>query len=225
MRENLTQPIEDYIKAIYECTAEHGRATTNQIADRLEVTPASVTGMLKKLAATKPPLVSYLKHHGVRLTAEGEKVALEIVRHHRLLEMYLHQVLGYEWDAVHEEAERLEHVISEEFEERIAQAMGNPLHDPHGDPIPTRDLHMPDSSSMLLAQMRPGQKAVVSRVRSEHADLLRYLGELGITPQAAFEVLAYSPFDETMTLRVSGREQPVILGPRITRAIFVEGIA
>ena len=122
MRPNLTHAIEDYIKVIHELSQVDGRATTNRIAERLGVTPASVTGMVKKLAATRPPLVLYSKHRGAVLTTEGERVALEIIRHHRLIELYLVQVLGYDWDAVHDEAERLEHVISEEFEERIARA-------------------------------------------------------------------------------------------------------
>ena len=136
MRENLTQPIEDYLKVIYEITRQQPRASTNQIADALKITPASVTGMVKKLSETNPPLLKYQRHHGVELTKQGEMVALEILRHHRLLEMFLHQILGYDWDEVHVEADRLEHFISEKFEERISQALGDPSHDPHGDPIP-----------------------------------------------------------------------------------------
>ena len=120
MRKNLTKVIEDYLKKIYELTQSDERATTNQIAERMGVTPASVTNMIQKLSASVPPLLEYRKHHGVKLTAEGERDALEIIRHHRLLEMFLHQILGYSWDEVHEEADRLEHVISEEMEERIA---------------------------------------------------------------------------------------------------------
>jgi DtxR family Mn-dependent transcriptional regulator len=222
MRENLTQSIEDYLKTIYEIATAHGRASTNQIAESLEVTPASVTAMLKKLAATRPPLVEYQKHRGVVLTPDGEKVALEIVRHHRLLEMFLHQILGYEWDKVHAEAERLEHVISEEFEERIAQAMGDPRLDPHGDPIPTRDLHMPDSSTTLLSDLRPGQEAIVQRVRDTDPDLLRYLHDNGLVPAAQVRVLGYSPFDENLSLQVAGHDKPIVLGSRITNLVFVE---
>lgn len=223
MRENLTQSIEDYLKAIYEISSAHGRASTNQIAEDLEVTPASVTAMLKKLAGTQPPLVEYQKHRGVVLTAAGEKVALEIVRHHRLLEMFLHQMLGYEWDEVHAEADRLEHVISEEFEERIARAMGDPRHDPHGDPIPSRDLRMPlDAATTLLSELRAGQKATVQRVRDTDPELLRYLSERGLIPKARVKILDYSPFDENLSLQVSGQDQPIVLGPRITQLIFVE---
>lgn len=222
MHTQMTQSIEDYLKAIYACTAEGERATTNQLAERLGVTAASVTGMLQKLTATHPPLVDYQKHRGVLLTPDGEKVALEVLRHHRLLEVFLYQVLGYDWDEVHAEADRLEHVISEEFEERLALTLGNPQHDPHGDPIPSRELHMPDTPSLTLFDLRPGQFAVVHRVESADPDLLRYLGGLGIIPQAVLEALAFSPFDENLTLAVEGRPGKVVLGPRLTKAIFIE---
>ena len=222
MPENLTQAEEDYIKAIYRLTRGGQRATTNQLAEHLGITAASVTGMLKTLASAHPPLVDYQKHHGVLLTPYGEKVALEVLRHHRLLEMFLHQVLGYEWDEVHLEADRLEHVISEEFEERMAAALGNPEHDPHGDPIPSRDLLMPDTPSLTLFDLRPGQRAVVHRVESADPDLLRHLAELGIVPQVSVEVTAFSVFDENLTLQVSSRPHPVVLGPKITRSVFVE---
>ena len=222
MRENLTQAVEDYIKAIYTLTRDGERATTNQLADHLGVTAASVTGMLKMLSSAQQPLVDYQKHHGVLLTSYGEKVALEVLRHHRLLEMFLHQVLGYEWDEVHVEADRLEHVISEEFEARMAAVLGNPEHDPHGDPIPTRDLHMPETPSLSLFYLRPGQRAVVHRVVSTDPDLLRHLAELGIVPQTVIEVTAYSPFDENLTLQVHTKLTPVVLGPKITRSVFVE---
>jgi DtxR family Mn-dependent transcriptional regulator len=222
MRENLTHTIEDYLKAIYEITTTDERASTNQIAATLNVTPASVTGMIKKLAATDPPLLDYQSHHGVILTTEGRQVALEIVRHHRLLELFLHQMLGYEWDEVHAEADRLEHVISEEFEERIAEALGNPTHDPHGDPIPTRDLDIPETSSMKLSDLRPGRSAVVQRVVSSDPELLRYLSSLGIKPGLEICILDYSPFDENLTLKISPDASPIVLGPAITQHIFVE---
>jgi DtxR family Mn-dependent transcriptional regulator len=222
MRENLTQAVEDYIKAIFQLTRDGERASTNQLAETLDITAASVTGMLKTLSAAHPPLVEYQKHHGALLTPYGEKVALEVLRHHRLLEMFLHQVLGYDWDEVHMEADRLEHVISEEFEERMAAALGNPEHDPHGDPIPTRDLLMPETPSLTLYHLRPGQRAVVHRVVSVDPDLLRHLAELGIVPLAALEVTAFSPFDENLTLQVSTKPHPVVLGPKISRSVFVE---
>ncbi len=224
-RENLTQAIEDYLKIIYELTAKHGRATTTKIADALDVKPASVTGMIQKLAATDPMLVKYRKHRGVVLTPEGEKVALEILRHHRLLEHFLYETLGYSWDEVHEEADRLEHVISEEFEERLAQILGDPTHDPHGDPIPTRDLEMPSYATLCLADLRVGQRAIVKRVRDTDPELLRYLGGIGVVPGAHFEVMEYSPFDHNLKIQVIERDEPVVLGPNITSEIFVEIIS
>lgn len=222
MRENLTQPIEDYLKVIYEITRQQPRASTNQIADALKITPASVTGMVKKLSETNPPLLKYQRHHGVELTQEGELVALEILRHHRLLEMFLHQILGYDWDEVHVEADRLEHFISEKFEERISQALGDPSHDPHGDPIPDRQLSMPDSPQLLLTEIHPPQSAIVRRVNSSDGDLLRYLGEQGLIPGAKIQATSFSSFDDNLTLLVEGREEKVVLGPSITRHIYIE---
>lgn len=222
MRENLTHVIEDYLKTIYDLTADQERASTNQIAERMGVTPASVTNMIQKLAATEPPLLEYRKHRGVELTEDGKKVALEIIRHHRLLEMFLQQTLGYSWDEVHDEADRLEHVISEEFEERIAESLGNPSTDPHGDPIPTRDLRVPKSPVKPLSELRPGQHAVVNRVRDSDPDLLRYLSDLGLTPGAKVTVLDFSPFDNNLRLRVEDQDKAVVLGPSVTSQVFVE---
>lgn len=222
MRENLTRVIEDYLKTIYELTRSNDRATTNQIAERMGVTPASVTNMIQKLAATDPPLLDYRKHRGVQLTPEGEKVALEVIRHHRLLEMFLHQTLGYSWDEVHEEADRLEHVISEEMEERIAISLGNPQRDPHGDPIPSRDLQMPKSTDVTLSQLRPPQEAQVKRVSDSDPDLLRYLSGMGIKPAAYLIVLDYSPFDNNLQVQIAGENDPVVLGSRVTSQVFVE---
>ncbi len=164
MRENFTQSIEDYLKAIYDLSGIYGRATTTHLADRLGVAPASVTGMVQKIAAIRPPLLIYHKHQGVRLTAEGERAALAVIRRHRLVELYLQRSLGFSWDEVHGEADRLEHVISDHLEERIAQALGDPVADPHGDPIPTRQLTLPPSSNTCLFELHAGQEALVERV-------------------------------------------------------------
>jgi DtxR family Mn-dependent transcriptional regulator len=222
MRENLTRVIEDYLKTIYELTAANERVSTNQIAERMGVAPASVTNMIQKLAATTPPLLEYRKHRGVVLTAEGEQVALEILRHHRLLEMFLHQTLGFGWDEVHAEADRLEHVISEEFEERIAESLGNPEQDPHGDPIPSRDLRLPELNLQLLSHLRPPQRAVLRRVRESEPDFLRYLSELGLVLGVQMRVLEYSPFDGNLRLQVGVSPEPVVLGPAVTRRLDVE---
>ena len=222
MKTVVTTAIEDYLKTIYDLTLSQERASTNQIAEALDIKPASVTGMIKKLSISEPPMVDYQKHHGVALTLEGQKVALETIRHHRLLETFLHESLGFDWDTVHDEADRLEHVISEEFEERIAQALGEPTHDPHGDPIPTRDLKMPSQASTRLCELRSGQQAVVQRVPDNNPELLRYLGEHGIGPGTCIQVLAYFAFDDNLSMRIQNRSDAIVLGIRITRQIFVE---
>ena len=222
MTQNLSQSIEDYLKAIYEIADKDTRATTNQLAEYLKVTPASVTGMIKKLAITDPPLVEYQKHQGVVLTEDGEKIALETIRHHRLLELFLHQILEYPWDEVDEEAHRLEHVISEKFEERIANALGDPEYDPHGDPIPDKSLTLPATAATSLKELRPGQKATIRRVRDTDANLLRHLSGLGVIPNAQVEIKDYSEFDENIHILVEGKSEIAVLGPRITEQIFVE---
>ncbi len=221
MSRNLTQANEDYLKTIYELAASEGHASTNHIAGRLGVAPASVTSMIQKLAAADPPLIVYQKHRGVELTPEGEKAALEVIRHHRLLELFLQEKLGYSWDEVHAEADRLEHVISEDFEERMAQVLGNPSHDPHGEPIPTRDLRIPPSSETRLSELRPDQEATVERVDASDTDLLRYLGEIGLIPQAQVTAVGYSPYDGNLHLQIHGKPEPYVLGPRITKQVFV----
>lgn len=221
MRKELTPAIQDYLKTIYEICSEQERASTSQIAAALEVRPASVTGMAQKLAAFDPPLVNYQKHRGVALTNEGEKAALETMRHHRLVEMFLHHTLGYSWDEVHAEAERLEHVISEEIEDRIAELLGHPTHDPHGDPIPSRDLKLPVSLQVVLCDLRPGQRAIVERVRDDDPDLLRYLSDLGVRPGAELAVIGYSPFDENLMLKIEDQSAPAVLGKGVTTQVFV----
>jgi DtxR family Mn-dependent transcriptional regulator len=222
MRDHLTHAIEDYLKTIYDLSRLQKRASTTQLAKALDVAPASVTGMLQKLASAQPPLVDYQKHHGAVLTTEGEKLALEILRTHRLLELFLHKALGFSWDQVDAEADRLEHVVSGEFEERIAQTLGNPTHDPHGDPIPTRDLKMPSHAKLCLCELQPGQRGTIQRVRDHDAELLRYLSVRGVVPQAVFKVIEYSPFDDNLTLEIDGQKAPIVLGPRVVHQIFVE---
>src|SRR5512143_1427955 len=182
MTDTITDSIQDYLKAIYELTQNGEAASTNALAARLGVEPASVTGMIQKLAAARPALLEYRKHHGVKLSAAGRRAALEVIRHHRLLEAWLVKTLGYSWDEVHSEAERLEHVISEDFEERIAAALGYPSRDPHGEPIPSSDLVMPSDGSVPLVSLAVGQKAVVLRVDAQDQGLLRHLEELRLIP-------------------------------------------
>lgn len=216
----LTPSAQDYLKHIFHLTRDGQPASTNDLAAQLGVKPASVTGMMQKLASARPPLVEYHKHQGVTLTEAGQRAALEVIRHHRLLETWLVQALGYTWDEVHEEACRLEHVISEEFEARLAAALGEPTHDPHGEPIPGPDLSMPLDTSAPLSSLRPSQSAVVQRVCASDPALLRHLHDLGLAPGALLEVVAYTPFDENLTLRVAGRTS--VVGPAISTNVFVE---
>ncbi len=220
MEQTLTISIQDYLKNIYELTENGEMASTNALARKLNVSAPSVTGMIQKLASAKPALVEYQKHQGVTLTKDGRKAALEVIRHHRLLEAWLVQTLGYSWDEVHPEAERLEHVISEDFERRIAAAMGHPLRDPHGEPIPTADLKMPSDQLTPLSALRTGQTATIQRIKSPDPELLRYLQGLGLVPGAQIEVTDYSPFDHNLTIKV-GRKTTV-LGLSITGRIFIE---
>ena len=222
MSEPLTQSIQDYLKHIYELNEDGVPASTTELAGLLTVATASVTGMLQKLAASKPPLVIYKKHQGVTLTKAGERAALEVIRHHRLLETYLVSALGYAWDEVHEEACRLEHVISEDFETRIAEALGNPTRDPHGDLIPTEDLIMPADDTRSLTSLRTDESATVMRVANNDPALLRHLSEIGLVPDAKVVVKGFSEFDGNLTLHVEGRKSNVVLGTAITSQVFVE---
>ena len=220
MKQKLTISIQDYLKTIYELTESGESASTNALAQKMKISAPSVTGMIQKLASSKPALVEYQKHQGVTLTRDGRKAALEVIRHHRLLEAWLVQTLGYTWDEVHEEAERLEHVISEDFENRIAAAMGHPTRDPHGELIPTAELVMPEDNSTSLSSLRSGQTGTVQCVKAADTELLRYLESLGLVPDAEIEVKDYSPFDHNLTVRV-GRKTTV-LGLNITSKIFIE---
>ena len=222
MEQTITISIQDYLKNIYELTENGETANTNALARKLNVRAPSVTGMVQKMASSKPALVEYQKHQGVTLTKEGKRAALEVIRHHRLLEAWLVQTLGYSWDEVHEEAERLEHVISENFESRIAAAMGNPVRDPHGELIPTADLTMPHDKSISLSSLHPKQSAVITRVAPSDASLLRHLDELDLVPGVGIEVEDYSPYDHNLTIKV-GRKS-FVLGLNITSKIFVEVI-
>jgi len=224
MENQLTEPTQDYLKAIYELSRNHRIASTNDLAGKLGISPASVTGMIQRLASSKPPLVNYRKHQGVTLTKSGERAALEVIRHHRLLETYLVENLGYSWDEVHNEAERLEHVISEEFEARIAKLLGNPIRDPHGEPIPTSDLKMPDDSSVTLNDLRPEQQATVSRVNAEDPLFLRHAKELGLVPGAQIKVIGFSEYDQNSSVEIN-HQKAIVVGNPITNRIFVEVIS
>ncbi len=220
METTLTISVQDYLKAIYELTAGGEPANTTALATRLGIAPASVTGMIQKLSRIKPPLVEYRKHQGVKLTAQGRKAALEVIRHHRLIEAWLVQTLGYSWDEVHAEAEQLEHAISEDFEARIASALGNPERDPHGEPIPSVNLTMPEDTLLPLSALRKGQASIVRRVNAENPELLRHLDSLGLVPGTKIKITDYSPYDNNLTVQID--DQAFVIGLAISTKIFVE---
>jgi DtxR family Mn-dependent transcriptional regulator len=200
----LSQAMQSYLKTIFEIEEREERATTSAIADRLDIAAASVTAMLKKLAGLK--LISYEPYQGVRLSKVGEKTALEILRHHRLLELYLAEALDVPWDRVHAEAERLEHSLSEDLEERIAAALGDPTVDPHGAPIPSRDGKIARVDGRRLSTVDAGETVTIIEVGDRDPDLLRYLGKLDMYPGTVVKVLAVEPFHGPLVLRLDGRE-------------------
>jgi len=213
-----SEATEDYAKAIYALEQRSGGpVTTNALAERLEVTPASASAMVKRL--DELGLVTHERYRGVILTDKGRAVALEVLRHHRLLELYLTKSLGVPWDRVHDEAEVLEHVLSEELEELIAAKLGNPTHDPHGDPIPTRELVVPDEETNSLASLEKGDRGLFVRVSDSDPEMLRYLAENGITPGKRFEVVERMPFDGPLRARIGSKVHT--LGGRLARAMRV----
>jgi DtxR family Mn-dependent transcriptional regulator len=214
----LTAPVEDYLKAIYDIELAGGAAATNDIAQRLAIAPASVSGMVRRLA--EQGLLAYERYKGVRLTPPGRRAALRTIRRHRIIEAYLAQALGYPWDRVHEEAERLEHAASDELVDRMAAAIGDPVADPHGAPIPTRDGEVDERRLGTLAEVPAGAQARVVRVGDDDADLLRYLGELGIVPGVRVTVGDKAPFDGPITLTV-GRARRTV-GAGLARQVLVE---
>jgi DtxR family transcriptional regulator, Mn-dependent transcriptional regulator len=216
-----SEAVDDYLKAIFMLGGPEARqVTSNDLARHLKITPASVTNMLQKLAAARPATVLYQKHHGVRLSEAGRKRALEIVRHHRLIETFLHQVLDYPWDEVHEEAERLEHFISEKFEARIAAKLGFPDFDPHGHAIPSLDGRMPHQQRLTVAQLAPGKAACVQSVSDSDPEMLRYLAAHGIRPGVRLTLMEKLPFGGGFKVR-PGRTGEVLLSPTLADAISV----
>jgi len=213
-----TESVQNYLKTIYELQHEQGRVATTLLADRLGVAPASVTGMIKKLAGMH--LVTHEPYQGVTLTEAGEKIALEVIRHHRLIERYLAEALGVPWDRVHEEAEKWEHVLSEDLEDRIDAALGYPATDPHGAPIPARNGTIAPSASVRLAQLQPGQSAVIAEVSDHDSALLRYLGSLGLYPGVELRVVDVAPFGGPLTIRLGTAEHA--LGREVAGYILVD---
>jgi DtxR family Mn-dependent transcriptional regulator len=212
----LSNAVQDYAKAIWSLGRRSDEpVSTSALADRLEVSPASASAMVKRLEALG--LVTREPYHGVSLTNAGERVALEVLRHHRLLELYLAEALGMPWDRVHEEAEVLEHAISPELSELIAAKLGNPTHDPHGDPIPTSEGEIDEPATYALAELEAGSSGVFVRVSDSDPAMLRYLAGRGIAPGDGFEILDREPFDGPLTVRFG--EQQHVLGGTLTRAM------
>ena len=215
---DISEAVENYAKAIYAIQHRSGTVTTNAIAERLGVTAASASGMIKKLGSLG--LVSHVPYKGVKLTEDGERLALEVIRHHRLLELYLAESLDVPWDRVHAEAEVLEHVLSEELEELIAAKLGNPTVDPHGDPIPTADLVIDERPTSSLADLNPGARATFVRISDSDPEMLRYLAERGIAPGDEFEVIDKQPFDGPTFARFG--DDVHVLGGALARAMRAE---
>ena len=219
-----SEAVDDYLKAIFEIAGERSRASTAALARKLSVAPASVTGMLQKLAEQDPPPVEYEKHHGARLSAPGRQRALEVIRHHRLIELFLHRTLDYTWDEVHDEAEKLEHAISETLEDRIAEVLGDPEIDPHGHPIPRKDGSIPKRRDLPLLDMAVGTAATVSRVSDHDPAVLRYLSGMGIVPGVRLRLTERGPFDGPLLLQVDGVSETRALGPRVASEIHVRPV-
>ncbi len=217
----LSQAAQEYLKSIYKL--QYGlepRATVNTslVAEQMEVAAASVTNMVKKLAEMN--LVQHTPYQGVELTPAGEAVALEVLRHHRLLELYLADALGYDWDEVDAEADRLEHVISEEFEDKIDRVLGHPTTDPHGAPIPTKDGNIEATDCVRLTEVKPRETVVIVQVNDQSPEMLRYLGALGLRPGVTLVVQEKAPFDGPMTIATEGNTQHVV-GVSVSDSIYV----
>ena len=211
--------VEDYAKAIYALERRGNAAvSTNALAERLGVTAASASGMVKRLGELG--LVEHRPYRGVWLTDDGRRVALEVMRHHRLLELYLVQDLGVPWDRVHQEAEVLEHVLSEELEDLIAAKLGDPTHDPHGDPIPTRELTIEERTTESLHMLEAGSCGIFTRISDSDPDMLRFLEQRGIAPGDELEVIEKQPFEGPLFVRFG--DQVHVLGGELARAMRVE---
>ena len=214
-----SEAVEDYAKAIYALQQRNGGAAvaTNELAARLDVTPSSASGMIKKLAQIE--MVAHVPYRGIRLTHEGERIALAVTRRHRLLELYLAEQLDVPWDRVHQEADALEHVLTRDLEERIAAKLGNPTHDPHGDPIPDAELHVHERETHNLASLAVGARGRFVRISDSDPAMLRYLDERGVRLGDTLEVLDRQPFDGPLTVRIGDSEQ--VFGGRLAGVMRV----
>ena len=216
----LSHAAEDYLKSIYKLQEKGGKVSTGILAEFLDVKPASATGMIKKLKTMK--LVKYERYQGVSLTDAGKAIALEIIRHHRLLELYLFKALGMPWDGVHEEAEKLEHVISEDMEARMDEYLGYPTSDPHGSPIPDKNGVVPKTQFIPMTSLQDGQACVVAEVSDNDAALLRHLGSFNLYPGTEFRVIEVAPFEGPFTIDIAGHQ--AVIGREVAKHIFVDDI-
>lgn len=205
--DSLTRSVEDYLKAIYRLTHRGGFATTSDIAALLEVAPPSVSGMVKRLS--EAGLIEHVPYRGVQLAAQGRRAALRTIRRHRIVETYLARALGYDWDSVHDEAERLEHVVSDDLIARMAQAVGHPPYDPHGAPIPTADGDIEEVELPSLAQIQVGARVVLRQVNDDDPAVLRYLATEGLTPGTRLTVIGRQPFNGPTTVDLAGEQRVV----------------
>ncbi len=236
MQDLRTEAVENFLKAVYILQQQVDPVPTTLLAQMLNIKAPSVTDMVKRLSGIEEdkekkrehkegkamtPLLEYEPYHGVRLTPLGKKIALEVVRHHRLLELYLSEALGYSWDEVHEEAEKLEHVISERFEEAIATALGDPEIDPHGDPIPALDGTIAARDLVLLSDLPLDRHGTVSRIIDQSPEVLRYLSDLGLVPGAQVDLTARAPLNDTISLRINGAKPIHTISSQIARKVLV----
>jgi DtxR family Mn-dependent transcriptional regulator len=229
LQELRTEAVENFLKAVYSLQKQIVPVPTTLLAQSLNIAAPSVTDMIKRLSNADnevgaPILLEYTRYKGVTLTPLGEKIALEVIRHHRLLELYLTQALGYSWDEVHAEAEKLEHHISEQLESRIAQYLGNPELDPHGDPIPALDGTLPDTALVLLSELHLGQSATVSRIIDQSPELLRYFSDLGLVPGATVTLTERAPLGDTVSLGIhhaDGGRRDKTISVQVARKVLV----
>lgn len=212
-----TAAVEDYTKAIYKLQTEAASVSTSALSERMGTTAAAVTKMLKSLAERN--LVAYTPYHGVRLTPAGAQIALEVIRHHRLLELYLAQAMGYSWDQVDAEADKLEHVISEDFEARMDALLGHPAACPHGDPIPGLDGTLRETRLATLGESAVGETVIIARVKDTDAAVLRALSARSMVLRTAIEVVSREDLDGLLTVRVG--DQQHVIGPALAASVFV----
>lgn len=216
----ISDSVDDYLKALFQLAGEDGWVAPSQIAGRLGIASSSVTAMLQRLGEGETPHIEYWKGRGARLTPEGRARAVEMVRHHRLIELYLHQELGYSLDEVHAEAETLEHAISETLEDRLAAKMGHPTIDPHGHPIPSKDGRIQEVSGRSLIEVGIGETVTVASVSDRDPAILRYLCTQNVVPGASLTVADKAPFDGPVTVVVSGQSKPLALGRNVASNVF-----